>query len=93
MAHEALDFGEGGAGVDEEGGVGVAQGVGQRARRGDDTGAAVPAGDEPVDGLQVERHVITAETADEEPVGKGVAPRRDALLGGVRLPARYRSRS
>ena len=34
MAEEALDFGEGGAGVDEEGGVGVAQGVGQGSRWG-----------------------------------------------------------
>jgi hypothetical protein len=41
VAQEALDLGEGGAGVDEEGGVGVAQGVDQRSRRRDDAGAAV----------------------------------------------------
>jgi hypothetical protein len=79
-----LHFGEGGAGVDEEGGVGVAQGVGQRARWGDDAGPAVPAGDEAVHGLQVERYVGAFEAADEEGVGGGVAPR--SLHPGVEIP-------
>jgi hypothetical protein len=53
---------------------------------GDDAGAAVPAGDEAVHGLQIERHVIPAEAADEEGVGGGVAPR--SLQARV---SRYRS--
>ena len=39
------------------------------------TPAAVPAGDEAVHGLQIERNVRASKSADEEGIGGGVAPR------------------
>src|SRR5581483_5591331 len=75
VAEEPLHFGEGGTGVDEEGGVREAEGVGQRAGWGDDVGPAVPAGDEAGHRQQVEGYGGAVEAADEERVGGGVAPR------------------
>ncbi len=66
MVQEPLHLGEGGAGVDEQSGVGVAQGVGQRPRRRGDPGSAVPPEHQRVEGLAVERHVLAPDLAGEE---------------------------
>ena len=76
VAQEALQLGQRGPVVDQEGGVGVAQGVGQRSRWGSDPRPSEPGRDQVVEGPPGEGPTVGAhEQLAGGPVGPEPLPR------------------